>query len=197
MIKLIIFDVGGVIDTFDETLYIAYISKKLSIDALEFKNTLIPLLDKLEVGKITLKYMKKALAKRFNLTQNQLEWESAFTKLNSVNQDVVKLISRLSKNYRIAILTNVSRSRHLMKMERYLEKVKYDKIFASCYLKIAKPNPRIYKLVLKAMNVKPDEAIFVDNLKRNTNGAERAGIKSIQFINYKQLSNSMNKIGIK
>lgn len=196
MIKLLIFDVGGVIDTFDESLYIAYISKKLDIDPKKFRSVLIPLLDRMEVGRLELDEMEEALSKKFKLNKAQLEWENAFTTLNSVNRDVVSLIGRLSKNYKIAILTNVSRSRHLMKMSRYLEKVKYDEIFASCYLKMKKPHANIYRFVLKKMEAKPNEAIFIDNLLRNVRGARKVGITSIQFTGYKNLVRDLKKFGV-
>jgi HAD superfamily hydrolase (TIGR01509 family) len=62
---------------------------------------------------------------------------------------------------------------------------------------MAKPDPRIYRYVLKKMDIKPSEAIFVDNLKRNTNGAEKVGIKSIQFINYRKLVKDLKKLKIR
>lgn len=196
MIKLIIFDVGGVIDTFDESLYITYLSHKLNLDPVKFREALIPLLDRMEIGKLDLKEMKSRLAKKFKITRKQLEWESAFIKLNSVNKDVVNLISKLSKSYKIAILTNVSRSRHMMKMERYLGKVKYDKMFTSCYLGMNKPNADIYLFTLDKMKVKPKEAIFIDNLERNVIGARKVGINAIQFTNYKNLVKELKKFGI-
>jgi HAD superfamily hydrolase (TIGR01509 family) len=62
---------------------------------------------------------------------------------------------------------------------------------------MAKPDPRIYRYVLEKMGVMPNEAIFVDNLKRNTNGAEKVGIKSIQFINYRKLVKDLKKLKIR
>lgn len=197
MIKLIIFDVGGVIDTFDESQYIHYITRKLGLNSRRFAYTLIPLLDKMEVGKMDIIEAKKILSEKFKVPERKLEWDSAFLKLNSVNEDVVNLISKLSKKYRIAILTNVSRSRHMMKMENYLERVKYDDIFASCYLKMHKPEHKIYRFVLKKIGVKPNETIFIDNLKRNTEGASEIGIYAIQFINYKDLTARLKKLGVR
>ncbi|MDE1870629.1 MAG: HAD family phosphatase [Candidatus Micrarchaeota archaeon] len=197
MIKLIIFDVGGVIDTFDESQYVEYISRKLDIDPKEFKGALIPMLDKMEVGKLNLVQLEEALSRKFGVTKKSLEWDVAFTKLNRLNGNVIKLIAKLSKKYDIAILTNVSRSRHIAKMERYLKNVKYDKMFTSCYLRMAKPDGRIYRFVLKKMNAKPHETIFVDNLKRNTDGARRVGIGVIQFTGYSDLVKGLKKTGIR
>lgn len=197
MIKLLIFDVGGVIDTFDESMYIGYISQMLNINPIKFRDALIPLLDKLEVGRLSLPYMINVLSKEFKVSKASLEWDSAFERINKVNWDVVKLINRLSRRYRIAVLTNVSRSRHTVKMERYLKKVRYERIFASCYIGMAKPDPKIYRYVLDKMRVEPNEAIFIDNLENNTEGAKRVGIKSINFIGYDDLVKRLGKLGIK
>lgn len=196
MIKLIIFDVGGVIDTFDESQYIQYITKKLGLPSREFAYTLLPLLDRMEVGKMNTSLMLNLLARKFNVDVKDLEWDSAFIKLNKVNHDVVNLINRLSKKYKIAILSNVSKSRHIVKMEHYLHQVKYDAIFTSCYLKMRKPELKIYRFVLKKLNFKPEDALFVDNLIINVQGARKAGIKSIQFINYSDLIKKLRKFGI-
>lgn len=197
MIKLIIFDVGGVIDNFDESMYADYLSKKLGIDRDKFWHTLIPLLDRIELGHSSLAHMKKALSRKFKVSQRQLEWDPAFKRLNTVNWDVINLANRLSKRYRIVILTNVSRSRHIVKMQSYLKKVKYERLFTSCYLHMAKPDQRIYRFVLKETGVSPDEVVFIDNLKKNTDGAQRLGITSIQFKSYSDLVRRLKKLGIK
>ncbi len=196
-IKLIIFDVGGVIDTFDERKYVKYISKKLGLNASRFQAFLLPMLDRLEVGRMTLKEMLHRMSKEFKVPESSLEWDAAFPVLNSVNKDVVALMRRLSSRYTIAILTNVSRSRHQMKMHEYLGKVRCKRIFASCYIGIAKPDPRIYRLVLKRMGFSPKEALFIDNMERNTNGARAVGIDAIRFVGYKALMSQLSKRGIK
>ncbi|MGI0100724.1 MAG: HAD family hydrolase [Candidatus Micrarchaeaceae archaeon] len=197
MIKLIIFDVGGVIDTFDEKYYVRYLSQKFGIDGKRFESALIPLLDKMEIGQLSLKEMKARLSKMFGMSISELEWESAFTKLNRVNKDVVKLMGRLFGKYTIAILTNVSRSRHLMKMEQYLGSVKCDRVFTSCYLRMRKPEHRIYRFVLKSMKARPGETIFIDNLEKNVKGAEEVGIKTIRFVGYKDMVKRLRSFGVK
>ncbi len=196
-IKLIIFDVGGVIDTFDERKYVKYISRKLGLNAGRFQASLLPMLDRLEVGRMTLKGMLHKMSKEFKVPESSLEWDSAFPALNSVNRNVVSLMGRLSSKYTVVILTNVSRSRHQMKMRGYLEKVRCKRIFASCYLGIAKPDPRIYRLVLKRMGFNPKEALFIDNMERNVRGAKAVGIDAIRFTGYNALVAQLSRRGIK
>lgn len=198
MIKLIIFDVGGVIDTFDESQYIDYLSMKFGLDKHRFRAALIPLLDRMEVGKLSLKRLKRRLSRRLGISQKELEWDTAFEKLNSTNEDVIKLINNnLYGKYKIAILTNVSRSRHLIKMRVFLGNVKNDRIFASCYIKLHKPEKKVYEFVLDKMHVLPSETIFIDNLRKNVDGARSVGIHAIQFRGYKDMVNRLRKLGVK
>ncbi len=196
MIKLIICDIGGVIDTFGEIEYISYITKKFKLDPVEFRAILAPLISKMEVGKMGINEAESILSKKFNISTRQLEWNKSFERLNKLNKDVVKLINSLSKRYKMALLTNVSRSRHVVKMRTLIKGIKYDRVFASCYLKMAKPDPKIYQFVLKKMGAKPKEAIFIDNLEMNVQGARRVGIKSIRFTNYKNLVKQLRSLGI-
>jgi putative hydrolase of the HAD superfamily len=50
-----------------------------------------------------------------------------------------------------------------------------------------KPNPRIYKLLIKKMKLVPSEIIFIDNQIWNINPAKKIGMQTILFKNNKQL----------
>ncbi len=196
MIKLIICDVGGVINTFDESMYINYICGKLGIDDSEFRSVFLPMLDRAEIGKLKIPELERRLSRAFRVNPHKLEWNSAFKRLNRLDMRMVRLLNALSKRYRIAILTNVSRSRHSINMQTQLYKIKYSRVFASCYLGMAKPNPKIYRFVLSQMKTKPDESIFIDNLKSNADGAKKVGINAIQFKSYGQLVKDLKKMGV-
>jgi epoxide hydrolase-like predicted phosphatase len=196
MIKLIIFDIGGVIDTFDESKYVSYITKKLKLDPIQFRKALNRPLDEMEVGRLGLKEAESILSKKFKVSVRSLEWNEAFKRLNNLDYGVVRLMNRLSKHYKIVLLTNISRSRHIVKMQGLLKVLKYDALFASCYMKMAKPDPRIYRTVLKKMKANANEAIFIDNLQRNVEGARKVGIHSIRFTNCSALIKHLKALGI-
>ena len=65
--------------------------------------------------------------------------------------------------------------------------MRHDRIFASCYLGIAKPNHKIYRYVLDKMGFAPEEAIFIDDRQVNIDGASAVGIRSIRFTGYARL----------
>ncbi len=56
-----------------------------------------------------------------------------------------------------------------------------DNAFTSFELKMLKPDPKIFQEVLRRLNAKPDEVIFVDDKKTNVNSAKELGIHGIVY----------------
>lgn len=195
MIKLIIFDIGDVLIDFNDKQYISYITEKLHINLKEFAKSLEPLINKMEYGTLRLQDAKAMLSKRFRVSKRSLEWIESYRRIAKLNKPIFKLANSLSKRYKIALLSNVGRARYIEGL-RLLNGISADGIFASCYIKMRKPEPRIYRRVLRKMDVKPSEAIFIDNLKENVAGARKVGIESIKFTDYRHLVSSLRQLNI-
>ncbi len=195
MIKLIIFDIGDVLINFNDDEYINYISKKLHINAKDFTNCLNPLVVKMEYGAASLKQTEDALAKRFNTSDGSLEWIQSYRKIAKLNRQVFNLINSLSKRYKVVLLSNVGRARYIEGLQ-LIKGVKVDRVFASCYIKMRKPEARIYRYALKKMDTAPSEAVFIDNMEENVIGARKVGIKAIKFVGYEQLVKDLRKLKI-
>ena len=197
MIKLIIFDIGGVLEDFKESMYSEYICKKLNLDGKKFQKSLEKRLTLAESGKITCKRMLLDLASEFGVGVKRLEWSSSLGRLARRNNNVIRLLNRLSRNYRIVLLTNISRSRYSSTLgAKLLDGVRRERVFASCYLKMAKPDARIYRYVLKHTGVAAAEAVFIDDRIENVKGAERVGIAALRFTGYDKLVSDLNRLGV-
>lgn len=59
---------------------------------------------------------------------------------------------------------------------------------------LIKPDPEIYSLLLKRYGLKPEECVFIDDLKENVDAAMAQGIKGIVFRNYEQAKEELNKL---
>lgn len=96
-------------------------------------------------------------------------------------------------------LTNWSAELFPIALERYDFLHWFDGRVVSGEEKIRKPFPEIYQQLLQRYDVKPSEALFIDDSLRNVKGAEAVGIKSIHFQNPFQLENELTKyyFGIK
>lgn len=57
----------------------------------------------------------------------------------------------------------------------------FEVIHDATYTKVLKPDQRAYSSILHELGLKPDEAVFVDDQKRNIDGAQLAGLKTVHF----------------
>ena len=59
---------------------------------------------------------------------------------------------------------------------------------------LLKPEPEIYRLLLKRYGLKADECVFIDDLKENIDAAKTEGIQGIVFESYEQTAMELNKM---
>ncbi len=88
-----------------------------------------------------------------------------------------------SKNrYNLILLSNTN-DLHIeqviknMSLPRYKRfKNCFNKFYLSHEIHLSKPNPSIYEFVLSENNLLPEECLFIDDLKENTEAAKKIGI---------------------
>lgn len=197
MIKLIIFDVGGVILHFNDEIYKHTLSKKFQISYTAISKVIDPILLDMDIGKSSMTHLEKTMKEKFNLSKNDLAWNSTYQRIAKVDPKMISLIRKLSRKYEIAMLTNTCRSRYVYALHKFIDKGLFDGRFASCYLGMRKPDAGIFTHVLKIMNCKAQEALFIDNMSINVLGANKVGIRGITFKNSAQLINEMEAFDIK
>lgn len=197
MPKLIIFDIGGVLEDFSEQKYVNYICAKLHLDRKEFGDELFRVLPSAEEGRISTREMLERVTLLLGVSFRRLEWADSMRRLAKLNPPVVRLANALRRRYRVVLLTNVSKSRYMENVGMgFFKKVKADKVYASCYVGMSKPSPQIYRYVLQE-RVGPKDAIFIDNMLVNVKGARKVGIKGIRYVTYRRLVKDLKGLGIR
>jgi putative hydrolase of the HAD superfamily len=200
MIKNIIFDAGRVLVTDVPLEKIAEeLSHKSSKSQVELHSYLYPNehWTKLTLGQITEdEYWEQFLkASKVNLKKDQLK-EKVRVALHPI-ADNVKLIPRLKDEYKLAILSNHTKEWSLFMMREFDFFKHFHQIIFSCDVGLRKPDPRIYRLALEKLDSEPGECLFVDDKKRNTDGAEEIGMKSITLEETLNLGEKLLQAGIK
>ncbi|HEX5762010.1 MAG TPA: HAD family phosphatase [Solirubrobacterales bacterium] len=98
------------------------------------------------------------------------------------NPPMIDLMRELkAAGYRMAMLTNNVREweplwRSMLPVDELFELV-VDSAFVGC----RKPESRIYAITLERIGLPPEACMFVDDVKVNCEGAERAGIAAVHF----------------
>ena len=84
------------------------------------------------------------------------------------------------KGYRVYILSNAS-TEFYKYFTRHFNLDFFDGHIVSCDLHMIKPDIAIYKYLLEKYSLAGEECLFVDDVKENTEGAQKAGINAFWF----------------
>lgn len=191
MIKSIIFDFAGVIGS--DGLWI-YLKEKL-IDLEEKKSYFHELSVKVDNATITNQEFVQAIATKLKVPE-EIVWKEIFKRI-VINQELLEIINKLKKRYKICLLTNFTNEwmKELFKVYQ-LDKYFDVKVISSLY-KLVKPDKKIYLIALNLLKSKPNEAIFIDDRQCHVDGGEKAGIKSLLFTTNEKLKKDFENLEIK
>lgn len=195
MIKLIVFDIGGTIIDFGESIYYRYLSGKLGLPESRIRKVFDKLITESEYDRITTRQMLQSAAKKLGVSVSDLDW-GVFKKLARINPDTTNIMRELNKKYKVVLLSNIGRSRFEETAIHFLDKRMYSHAFVSYAIKMRKPDRRIYEYVLKKMRTKAEESIFIDDRIDNIRGARKAGMVGIWFTNIKELKKRLDGYGV-
>ena len=99
--------------------------------------------------------------------------------------------------YKLGVLSNHAKEwSEFMKQKFDLFK-SFDQLIFSCDVGIRKPDPKIYEIALEQLKCDARECIFIDDKKRNTDAAEKLGIKGVVFEKYSKLVEDLSSVGVK
>ncbi|MBX4188407.1 MAG: HAD-IA family hydrolase, partial [Candidatus Doudnabacteria bacterium] len=111
-----------------------------------------------------------------------------------LNRELLDLIKKIKPNYKIAILSNAGQEfiEEALKQNGVMEL--FDIVMTSSKTGLVKPQPEIFELVLKELNVTPKEALFIDDSSSNAVAAKELGLYSVL---YKGLDNLQGEFKLK
>lgn len=191
MIKNIIFDVGGIL--FDDSK--ESITKLLGKDSTNiYKAAYGQDFKKCLLGQITVQEHLNNLKNnpdfndiKFILTKEYLP--KSYPLLEE-NFNYIKALK--DKGYKLFLLTNITEDSY-----NYInETININSIFTggiySYQEHLIKPNPEIYKLIIKRFNLNKNETIFFDDKEKNVKAAKETGLKSIVFTSLQDIKDNIN-----
>lgn len=197
MIKNIIFDIGDVLIEYRwyELCTDFGLSKEEAhrVGKEIFHN---PHWDILDLGTIDFEIIKDAYAKMYPKDEAAIRYFLDHGEdLHIVREDVWDRAFLLKeKGYKIYLLSNYPE--HLFKKHiegsRIMEIV--DGMAVSSRIHHMKPHKEIYEYLLKTYDLKPEECIFFDDKKENTEAAKRFGMEAVTITGREQLLGLLDDI---
>ncbi len=207
-IKAIIFDVGGVLvlgaklkrSKYDGRLHYTevheYIARKLKISLDQWFDAIDTTYAKSIEGKIPKEKVLEIIAKNVKTFKKKLKKIIIKTYKENFkqNKELFEKASQLKKKgYKIGVLTDQWHFSQEALMPKSLYR-KFDEVVISCEVGMRKPNPKMYKLILKRLKISAKQVLFIDNQEWNIKPAKKLGMKTILYKNNKQLFKELDRI---
>lgn len=183
--EAVLFDFGGVLLRMDPWVF-APLEEKYGLEQGSLLRALyrVPEWRLLERGQGTREAWEQAVQRALaemagcDMTQCYLELKALDRPLN---QEMVDLVRQLRPRYRVAILSNSDDSLEDRLRDRFRIYDLFHQVFNSYRLRMAKPDPEIYLHAAGALGVPPSACVFIDDLRRNVEGAQAVGMHAVHF----------------
>jgi putative hydrolase of the HAD superfamily len=198
MIKAIIFDYGNVISVLDNNLFlkkIAGCSEKTVSELHELIYVQSDLPGQYETGLITSNEFFTLTKKLCGLSISQTDFIGAFTGIFTPIQSTLALIERLKPDYRLGLLSNTNEWDFKYEIEKIRVFDLFDTVTVSYRVKAMKPEREIYYDALNKLGLKPEECIYIDDIKEYSDAASSIGIRGIHYIDHNSLLESLASLG--
>ena len=122
------------------------------------------------------------------------EWEQSIT---GVIPETVKILHRLkATGYRLYGFTNWSAEKFSLVRHRYEVFNLFENILVSGEVKLVKPDPAIFRLLLQKIHLQPEECLLIDDSLQNIEAAQKLGFATHRFTSPAKLDLTLQSMGL-
>jgi len=110
-----------------------------------------------------------------------------------IDRGLLEFLRSLKTKYKVGLISNAWSG-----LRAYIEREKFADVFdhmtISAEVGVVKPEAKIFQMALDQLQVKANEAVFIDDFAVNIEGCEKVGIKGIHFRDPDSTLRQLNKI---
>lgn len=183
-LKAVIWDMGGVLVRTEDSAPREALAKRLGLSRLELEEIVFSSESGRRAGRGEISSAEHYawVAGAVGLSKGDLpEFIRDFWAGDRVDRTLVDFTAGLRPRLRTGLLSNAWSDARQVVEEAYRFLYAFDEIIFSAEVGLAKPDLRIYQMMLERLGVAPDEAVFIDDFTENITGAEMLGIRAIHF----------------
>lgn len=114
----------------------------------------------------------------------------------AVIERMPELVRKLSKNYKIYAITNISKEWMEYKLKKFQMQDAFTKIISSAKYHMRKPDSEIFETAIKECHLSPEQCVFIDDNLQNVNAAKSFGFHALHFQGQKKLEKELKKYKI-
>jgi epoxide hydrolase-like predicted phosphatase len=185
-ITTVLWDLGGVLVRTEDPHQRQQLAVRLGISRHELERLVFngESGDRAQRGEIDIQEHWENIRRLFGLDEAALrEFQSLFWGGDRVDYQLVDFIRSLRGNYKSGLLSNAfSDLREVVSTVWKFADV-FDEMVISSEVGLVKPDPAIYRLALERLRSEPQQAVFLDDMLANVDGAKAVGMHAIHFHN--------------
>lgn len=177
--KAILFDCFGVLypDTF-WTMADEFLGSRVE----EHRAGLRDLIRQVDMGYITREQLWEKFAEIVGHSIDDVY--ERLEQFGGLDNRLLQFIDEHKSDYKIGMISNVGAGFiERMFIERPVTEY-FDVVILSSEVGLVKPDVRIYNLAAEKLGLKPAECVFIDDIKTNAEGAEKAGMGAITYTSF-------------
>lgn len=182
-IRAVIWDLGGVLLRGEITSRQA-LADRMGMTREELENLVFDNEsgDRAQLGEISVDEHWENIRQLLGLDAAEIsEFRWQFWEGDRLDVALVDYIRSLRGRYKTGLLSNAFSDLRRVVTSTLKISDAFDEMVISAEIHLMKPDPRIYQYALQRLGVAPQEAVFIDDMARNVEGARSQGMFAIQF----------------
>jgi len=196
-VKAIIFDFGGVLLRTTDFAPREQLAAHLGMSRNELEELIFggESGDQAQRGEITVQQHWGNLATQIHCSEKEVRTlvEEFFAK-DELDQSLLDYIRKLHASYNTGLLSNAFDDLRQIITERWHFEDAFDDMIISAEVGLVKPDARIFQMAVEQLGVEASQAVFVDDMKRNIEGAKNVGLVGIHFQNPLQVIGDLDNL---
>ena len=189
-IRAIIFDLGGVLLRTADFTPRVQLANRFGMSRHELEELIFggESGDQAQRGEITVQQHWANLAVKIHCSDKELKSlvEEFFAK-DEIDISLMDYIRKLHRSYKTGLLSNAFDDLRQIITERWHFEDAFDDMVISAEVGMVKPDASIFHMALEQLGVEAGQAVFVDDMQRNIEGARQVGLLGIHFQNPQQV----------
>lgn len=198
-ITTLFFDVGGVLATNGWDRYARRnCVESFGLDWAEYQDRHEFVADAFETGAMTIgQYLDRTVFYR-DRGFDRDDFIKAMKAESQADQAALEFVAKLSAGgkHLLATLNNESRELNAHRVEAFGLRRYFSLFLTSGYLRVKKPDERIYRLALDITHRDPGECVFIDDRELNLECAALLGMTGLHFTTVTQLETDLARLGV-
>jgi putative hydrolase of the HAD superfamily len=196
-VKLLVFDMGHVFVDFEWEQVCRGFYTRSGHSRDEFKEVLSYVGGLgYERGTISTENFLKELNSKLGITLTLEEFTTLWNATFRENPEMVGLLQELSLRYPLYLLSNTNEVHYRHLQDSFNVARHFKELILSYQVGLAKPDPRIYRIVLERSGLAAEQCVFIDDLPPNVQAARSIGMQAIQFKGIDDLRQQLAALGV-